>query len=144
MSNSNERKKQRIQKNIESTEELLNQWEEKRRNSENPNEKNRCEVEISKLEEILDDYEKKLNALSNSNPTNTKDSIPPQNLPATIQKALKQLENADYNGYFEEMDKVVFGNTTYSELKSKFITGHAPYNFEQVLSTFARNVNKEL
>jgi predicted DNA-binding protein YlxM (UPF0122 family) len=145
MSNSNERKKQRIQKNIESTEQLLNQWEEKKRNSENPNETNRCKMEISKLEKIVDDYENELTELSNQNSQNS-NSEQSKNLHPVIGKALKYLENANYAGYFEEMDKVVSvsHNTTYSELKGKFIAGNTPYNFHQLLSTFAREVNKNL
>jgi len=143
MSNSNERKKQRIQKNIESTEHLLEQWEGKKRNSENPNEMNRCQMEISKLEGILDDYENELEELLNQNSNNGNEE-PSKDLHFTIQKALKHLENANYSGYFEEMDKVIFRNTIYSELKGKFIAGATPYNFHQLLSTFARDVNEKL
>ncbi|MCU0390923.1 MAG: hypothetical protein MUE81_07380, partial [Thermoflexibacter sp.] len=64
----------------------------------------------------------------------------------TIQKALRHLQNANYSGYFEEMDKVVPVNmqTPYQEHKGKFITGQAPWNFHQQLETFAREVDKAL
>ncbi|AFM05521.1 Leucine Rich Repeat (LRR)-containing protein [Bernardetia litoralis DSM 6794] len=64
---------------------------------------------------------------------------------STIQKALKHIENANYGGYFEEMDKIVptFQRAIYSELKGKFIAGNIPYNFHQSLSMFARELNNQ-
>jgi internalin A len=64
----------------------------------------------------------------------------------TIQKALEHLQEANHSGYFEEMDKVVplSMQTTYQELKGKFITGQAPWNFHQQLEIFARYVDKVL
>jgi hypothetical protein len=63
-----------------------------------------------------------------------------------IQSALQKLQKANYSGYFEEMDKVVPSEmqTMYSELKGKFITGNAPWNFDQQLKTFALEIDKLL
>lgn len=64
----------------------------------------------------------------------------------TIPKALKYLQNANYSGYFEEMDKVVPVNmqTPYQEHKGKFIADKVAWNFHQILETFAREVDKAL
>lgn len=146
MSNSNKRKKQHIQKNIESTEQLLNQWEEKKRNSENPNETNRCQTETSKLERILDEYENELEGLSKQNSNNDNVELSKE-LHFTIQKALKYLENANYADYFEEMDNVEIPTelkAIYQESKMKMMTGNIPFNFEQSLRLFAKEINKKL
>ena len=65
----------------------------------------------------------------------------------TIQKALKHLENANYAGYFEELDKISLPaqfRTTYAEHKGKFISGSYPYNFHQQLEVFSKAVDKQL
>ena len=64
-----------------------------------------------------------------------------------ITKALKSLENANYSGYFEEMDKVEISKLLkpiYAEHKSKFMQGLRTYDFSQILETFAREVDKAL
>jgi small GTP-binding protein len=64
-----------------------------------------------------------------------------------VATALKSLENANYAGYFEEMDNVeipVESKAIYQELKTKMITGNAPFNFEQSLRLFAREIDKNL
>ncbi|MEO1653289.1 MAG: COR domain-containing protein, partial [Bacteroidota bacterium] len=58
-----QRKIARLEKYIMATEEQIDEWEQKRRNAENPNERNRSEQEIKKLEEILEEYESKLELL---------------------------------------------------------------------------------
>ncbi|WP_338762363.1 leucine-rich repeat domain-containing protein [Bernardetia sp. ABR2-2B] len=58
-----ERKQQNLHKNIEATEHLINEWEKKKRSSENPNELQRAIEEVEKLDKILDDYEDQLEEL---------------------------------------------------------------------------------
>jgi Flp pilus assembly protein TadD len=64
----------------------------------------------------------------------------------SIQQAIAALQNANYAGYFEEMDKIVPVSlqNPYQEHKGKFIAGNYPYNFYQQLEVFAREVDKEL
>jgi hypothetical protein len=63
-----------------------------------------------------------------------------------IEKAIAALQNANYAGYFEEMDKVVPVSlqNPYQEHKGKFMSGNYPYNFYQQLEVFAREVDKSL
>ncbi|TAE07774.1 MAG: hypothetical protein EAZ95_18010 [Bacteroidetes bacterium] len=68
-------------------------------------------------------------------------------LHATIQKALSRLEEATYQGYFEEMDKLVlpaYLKGLYSQLKLQFIGSPTSWNFNQQLETFAREANQYL
>ncbi|MCU0393866.1 MAG: hypothetical protein MUE81_22375 [Thermoflexibacter sp.] len=64
----------------------------------------------------------------------------------TIDKALKHLQNANYAGYFDEMDKVVPSalKNPYAEHKGVFISGQTPWNFYQKLEVFAKQVNGEI
>jgi hypothetical protein len=65
----------------------------------------------------------------------------------TIQKALEHLANANYAGYFEEMDKVAMPKqwqAPYANHKGVFIAGQAPWNFYQQLDTLAHEILKEL
>ncbi|MGB0525075.1 MAG: CHAT domain-containing protein [Flammeovirgaceae bacterium] len=64
----------------------------------------------------------------------------------SIEKALKKLQNAKYDGYFEAMDEVVPDSLkpVYQDHKGKFMSGNYPHNFYQMLTTFAKQVNKEL
>lgn len=65
---------------------------------------------------------------------------------SNIKNALECLENADYSGYFEEMDKITprkLGNR-FSELRMQFIAGDTNYKFASQLKEFARLVDKEL
>jgi hypothetical protein len=67
----------------------------------------------------------------------------------TIQKALAHLQNANYSGYFEEMDKVVPAHlqvegTEYANFKGIFIAGQAPWNFYKFLSEFSHKLNSLL
>lgn len=62
-----------------------------------------------------------------------------------IQKALQHINNANYAGYFEELDKLKIPNelmATYGNLKGIFISGQAPFNFHLQLMTFAREIDK--
>jgi GTPase SAR1 family protein/class 3 adenylate cyclase len=62
-----------------------------------------------------------------------------------IQSALSHLQNANYAGYFEEMDKVEIPDSlknTYATHKGVFMSGQAPWNFHQLLETFTREVEK--
>ncbi len=64
-----------------------------------------------------------------------------------IQKALQHINNANYAGYFEEMNKVSIPNNLmaiYSRQKGVFIGGQAPYDFHIQLMTFAREVDKSI
>lgn len=65
-----------------------------------------------------------------------------------IQKALNCLENADFAGYFDEMDNAEFPNIqlkgSYAELKGTFIGGNIPWNFFQKLETFAKELLREM
>ncbi len=76
----------------------------------------------------------------------TKEYINPEMSNIYIETALIALQNADYSGYFEEMDKVVPAalQTPYQEHKGKFMAGNYPYNFYQQLEVFAREVDKAL
>ena len=64
----------------------------------------------------------------------------------SIQKAIAALQNANYAGYFEEMDKIVPVSlqNPYQEHKGKFMSGNYPYNFYQQLEVFAREVDKSI
>jgi hypothetical protein len=64
-----------------------------------------------------------------------------------LQQALKHLEDANYSGYFEEMDKVEmpkYLKPIYAEHKSKFMQGLRTHDFSQQLNVFAGEVDKEL
>ena len=68
-------------------------------------------------------------------------------LHATIQKALTRLEEATYQGYFEEMDKLAlpaYLKGLYNQLKLQFISSPTSWTFNQQLETFAREANKYL
>lgn len=64
----------------------------------------------------------------------------------SIQKALEALHNANYVGYFSEIETVVPASmrTTYQELKSKFMAGRSDWNFAQQLEIFARETERRL
>ncbi|NJL13158.1 MAG: CHAT domain-containing protein [Microscillaceae bacterium] len=68
----------------------------------------------------------------------------PKNMHPNIQQALKNLENANIAGYFEEMDRVEMPTiqikSTYARFKGVFMAGQAPWNFSQQLETFAKEV----
>lgn len=62
-----------------------------------------------------------------------------------IQKALQYINNANYAGYFEEMNKVDIPKefeATYAAHKGVFIAGQAPYNFHTQLMAFCEEVNR--
>ena len=61
-----------------------------------------------------------------------------------VTEALEQLEQANLAGYFEALDEVVPSNlkATYNQLKGQFITGNAPWDFNQKLAVFAKAVGK--
>jgi uncharacterized pyridoxamine 5'-phosphate oxidase family protein len=63
-----------------------------------------------------------------------------------IQKALAHLQEANYASYFEEMDDVVpiSLQTIHQEHKGLFISGQKPFYFDQMLKTFAKEVNNNL
>lgn len=64
-----------------------------------------------------------------------------------ITKVLEKLQNANYAGYFDEMDKINIPyhlQPIYSQHKGVFIGGHAPWNFHEQLDTFAKQVFLEL
>ncbi|MCC5944396.1 MAG: hypothetical protein JJT94_05630 [Bernardetiaceae bacterium] len=64
-----------------------------------------------------------------------------------IENALKCLENANYAGYFEEMDKVEIPKhlkTTHEEHRGRFMAGKESHNFAQQLRIFAKEVDKSL
>jgi hypothetical protein len=64
-----------------------------------------------------------------------------------IKKALDYLEEANYAGYFEEMDKITMPphlKPVYAQHKSIFIAGAAPYNFHQILTVFAKDFDLHL
>lgn len=58
-----QKKIEKLKKEIKETEHLIDEWQTKRKLSENPNERLRSEKEIEKLEEILEEYENKLESL---------------------------------------------------------------------------------
>ena len=62
----------------------------------------------------------------------------------TIQQGLATLQNANYSGYFEAMDKVVPQSLQgkLSELRMQFISGDTTWKFAQQLEIFAREVDK--
>lgn len=60
-----------------------------------------------------------------------------------IENALNYLDNANFAGYFEYIDKVSLPNslrTPYANHKAVFMTGQAPFNFDQQLRVFAREL----
>lgn len=65
-----------------------------------------------------------------------------------IEKALTCLQNADYAGYFEEMDKVEMpkeSQNPYATNKSIYYSGQPiPHDFAQKLEVFAKDVNRAL
>lgn len=63
-----------------------------------------------------------------------------------ITQALAHLKEANYTGYFEEMDNVVPANLRplYNELKGKFMAGKQEWNFDQQLRTFAKQAQDQL
>ncbi|WP_338793455.1 caspase family protein [Bernardetia sp. MNP-M8] len=64
-----------------------------------------------------------------------------------IEKALGCLENANYAGYFDEIDKISIPKslkTIYATYKGKFIAGKDEWNFDQQLRAFSSELNKQL
>lgn len=64
-----------------------------------------------------------------------------------INKVLEKLQNANYAGYFDEMDKINIPyhlQPIYSQHKGVFIGGQAPWNFHEHLDTFTKQVFAEL
>lgn len=65
-----------------------------------------------------------------------------------IEKALTCLQNADYAGYFDEMDKVEMpkeSQNPYATNKSIYYSGQPiPHDFAQKLEVFAKDVNRAL
>lgn len=63
-----------------------------------------------------------------------------------IQKALRNLENADIASFFMEMDKIVpdILKHQFSELQMRFISGNLSWDFVQQLQTFVQQVDSAL
>jgi hypothetical protein len=64
-----------------------------------------------------------------------------------IQKALSHLEEANHAGYFTEMDKVEMPKhlkPVFAQHKAVFVAGAAPFNFHQILTVFAAEVERNL
>ena len=67
-----------------------------------------------------------------------------------IQNALKHLQNAQYAGYFEKMDKVMplvtalATQANYTDLKNAFIAGDTTFKFATQLEIFAKEVDRLL
>lgn len=64
-----------------------------------------------------------------------------------IKKALQNLENANYAGYFEEMDRLELPNALkaqFSTMKGRFISGQTSYDYAQQLTTFTRMVDSAI
>lgn len=68
-----------------------------------------------------------------------------------IEKALQQLQKANYAGYFDELDKIMDAFTLsmqdtamYAEHKGKFISGVYPYNFPSLLDVFAKQLDRNI
>ena len=66
MTEREKRKIERLAKNIQETETLLDEWEEQKRLASNPTEKKRSEIEIERLQKILQGYEDELKELKNT------------------------------------------------------------------------------
>ncbi len=67
----------------------------------------------------------------------------------TIEKALQQLELADFAGYFEQVNVLLnemteSQKTTYHKLKNSFFDGNSSNEFAQRLRTFAREIANHL
>ncbi|MEO1653290.1 MAG: CHAT domain-containing protein [Bacteroidota bacterium] len=71
MSDRTQRKIARLEKQIEETEELIEEWQEKEKLAENPNERKRSQIEIDRLKKILDAYEAELESLEGKSPQKT-------------------------------------------------------------------------
>ena len=64
-----------------------------------------------------------------------------------IKRALFYLENANYAGYFEELDKISMPfilKNSYSTHKGKFIAGKCDWDFAQQLSAFSSELDAQL
>lgn len=63
-----------------------------------------------------------------------------------IEKALNQLTQADTAGYFEAIEQVVPVDleSTFNQLRKRFITGNVEWDFEQKLRNFAQLVDKQV
>lgn len=59
---------------------------------------------------------------------------------STIQQALQHLQNANYSGYFEEIDKIIPPNlrNQFTSLRMEFISGDTNWQFAQKLEDFAK------
>jgi len=63
-----------------------------------------------------------------------------------IQRALTHLQNANYTGYFEEMDKAIPANmrNMFNQLQNQFIAGKTDWDFSQKLENYAKRVEKAI
>ncbi|MDX2302161.1 MAG: hypothetical protein NW226_05140 [Microscillaceae bacterium] len=90
MNDRNQRKIERIQKNIQETEALLDEWEEQKRLASNPTERKRCDLEIARLQKIIKDHENELLALDSSetSPIDTPDDqvLDPEQLQIKVEQ----------------------------------------------------------
>lgn len=84
MTEREKRKIESLENNISETENLMNEWEEKKRLSENPTERKKSELEIARLRKILGEYESELNLLKTTaeNPIPTLNKEPEDSLPS--------------------------------------------------------------
>lgn len=64
---SDSHRKKQLKQDIQETQELLSEWEEKRRYSENPNERKRSEIEIKRLQSYIKEYKEELAELESTN-----------------------------------------------------------------------------
>jgi hypothetical protein len=69
-------------------------------------------------------------------------NLTPNPMNPTIQKALSRLDEADRAGFFEIIEPVVPTNlkSTFSQLRGIFISGKAPWDFDQQLRVFAQSI----
>ncbi len=60
----------------------------------------------------------------------------------TINKALKYLEEGEYASYFEIIEQIIPSHlrASHQANKMKYISGHAPWNFNQQLEVFTKEV----
>jgi hypothetical protein len=69
------------------------------------------------------------------------------NIDMNLKKILEKIEENNYQGYFDEMDKVAIPShfkPQYAQKKGIFISGQAPFDFHGQLTTLTREIFKSL
>lgn len=133
MPNRHQRKVERLQRHIEETEKLLDNWESKRRAAENPAEIQRCNNEIQRLEELLEDYETKLENVHMGKPEG-------ESRPEKASGGNQNTASGIQTGNISAGGDVLIGGTKSNEQST---TGEGNFNFQDISgSTININMGK--